>query len=118
MTTGDVDRDALQRRLTAVLGDEGGDWPALRAAVVVARGVAGLGVAEAADRLGITAEQVIALERGEIHPALAPPALASWVPEVDWKALGVDVPPPPDAPARARHPAARRPARVRVGPPP
>lgn len=104
----------LQAGITATLRGRGRDWPAFAAAIAIARGSLGLDAAGFGTLLGVEWWLVVSLEQGHVHPSLAPAGLAHVAPDVDWAALGVPVPPLADAPAPDRHPAARRPARIRV----
>lgn len=101
------------RRVEAGLVHDGGQWPALRAAIVVARARLGLDRNRFATRLGLRADGARDLEAGGWPPALAPPLLADLVPEIDWSALGVPQTQAARDPDRARHPSAHRPGRGR-----
>lgn len=103
-----VERALVQRRRAA-----GACWPALAAAVLLARARLHADPATFARLLGVPLPVALDLEEGRCAPLLAPPSLSSIAPEVDWSALGVRARerPPPDDPA-TRHPSARQPWRV------
>ena len=106
--------ERLRVGIMATLARRGCDWAPFAAAVAVARGARALDPTAFGAALGVDAWAVFALERGLVHPALAPQALVRVAPEFDWAVLGVPLPAAADAPPRERHPAARRPARIRV----
>ena len=108
-----VDLELARGRLAAAFSEEGRQWPALAAAVLVTRGRLRVGVEAFAHLLGVAPTTIVELERGGCAPQLAPAELARLAPDVDWAALGLPLgrwPPPPGP--RARHPASRRPARL------
>jgi hypothetical protein len=118
MSAAAVDLRLLVARLADRYEFEGRSWPALCAAVVLVRGRLGLDRAAFARRLGVPTHVVGHLEEGLRHPSLAPAGLAEVAPDVDWARYGVPRAPPAGHSrhaCRARHPAARRPARVLVG---
>lgn len=95
-----------QRRLTLALAQEGRQWPALCAAVLVTRGGLGLDIASFARVLGVSEATATQLEQGGCAPLLAPQALARLEPALDWAAIGLPVMTEPRHEAATRHPAA------------
>jgi hypothetical protein len=96
------------RKLSAQLGREGRQWPALCAAVIVARAQLGLDPAAMARRLRVPVRTVEQLEAGGCAPVIAPLTLAGLAPELDWVGAGLPIRPPPSHPAACRHPSAHR----------
>jgi ADP-ribosylglycohydrolase len=63
---------SARRRLTELLRAQGRSNPELSAGLLVARGETGLAVHEFAAQLGCSAEVLMALEQGAVHPSAAP----------------------------------------------
>jgi len=99
------------RGMTRNLARDGWPWPALCAAVLVARGRLDLDTSSFARAIGVPLPMLTSLERGGCAPLLAPPRLADVVPDIDWAALGVPV----RARAPTSEPAGRHPSGHRLG---
>jgi hypothetical protein len=97
---------ALQS-LTERLADAGARYPALAAALLVARGRQALDRPAFAAALGLPAEHVRSLESGHRPAAHVPHRLVELVTDLDWSAAGV-LPRHHPADAAARHPAGWR----------
>jgi hypothetical protein len=106
------------RALTHRLAGAGARYPALAAALLVARGQQALDRPALAAALGVPVEHVRSLEAGHRPAAHVPHRLAELVADLDWAAAGV-LPRDDPADAAARHPAgwqrrqATTPARIR-----
>jgi hypothetical protein len=98
---------ALRSRVAAALAARGRRWPRLAAAILAARGQAGLDRAAFAALLGIPVHRLTLLECGHLPPGWAPGSLVELMPEIDWAAVGIDA---DDRPMH-RHPSAH----VRIG---
>jgi hypothetical protein len=94
-----------------VLRAEGRQWPALCAAVLVARAALSVDRAGFAALLGVEPHVATALETGWCAPGLAPARLADVVPDVDWWSMGVPLT-RARSPTVAHHPSAHRPGRL------
>jgi hypothetical protein len=94
-----------------VLRDEGRQWPALCAAVLVARAVLAVDRVRFAAMLGIDPTTAASLETGGCAPGLAPARLADIAPDVDWWSMGVPLT-RARSPTVAHHPSAHRPGRL------
>ena len=106
-----TDAPRARRHLTAVLREEGRQWPALCAAVLVSRAALAVDRAGFAALLGVDPHLAAALETGGCAPGLAPARLADVAPDVDWWAMGVPLT-RDRSPTVARHPSAHRPGRL------
>ena len=100
-----------RRHLTLVLREEGRQWPALCAAVLVARAQLAVDQARFAALVGIDPATAAALETGGCAPGLAPARLADIAPDVDWWSMGVPLT-RARSPTVAHHPSAHRPGRL------
>ena len=101
--------EVLLRGMTRALARDGSQWPALCAAVLVARGRLELDPSSFARAIGVPPPTLALLECGGCAPGLAPPRLADVVPDIDWAALGVPVRArAPTSEPRGRHPAGHR----------
>ena len=105
------DEARARRHLTVVLRDEGRQWPALCAAVLVARAVLAVDRVRFAAMLGIEPCMAASMETGGCAPGLAPARLADVVPDVDWWSMGVPLT-RARSPTVAHHPSAHRPGRL------
>ena len=105
------DPTRARRHLTAVLREDGRQWPALCAAVLVARAALSVDRVGFAALLGVDVHVTASLETGGCAPGLAPARLADVVPDVDWWAMGVPLT-RARSPTVARHPSAHRPGRL------
>jgi hypothetical protein len=116
-TTGGAAEPAL-RALTERLATAGARYPALAAALLVARGREALDRPALAATLGIPVEHLRSIESGRRPAAHVPHRLVELAADLDWAAAGVL---PRDHPAdlAARHPSrwpragATTPARIR-----
>jgi hypothetical protein len=109
MTARDPGR--ARRHLTAALREEGRQWPALCAAVLVARAQLAVDRTRFAAMVGNDPTAAAALETGGCAPGVAPPRLADVAPDVDWWAMGVPLT-RERSPTVANHPSAHRPGRL------
>jgi hypothetical protein len=82
--------DRLIIRLEARLAAKGHPWPAFATLLIVTRARRRLDRLAFGALVGIDVADVIALEEGEAHPAVAPMLLATLVPEVDWWSVVAD----------------------------
>ena len=81
------DMVAMAARLATRFEDEGREWPAFAAALVVARGRTGHDRSRFASLLGVAEAIVGDLEDGRLPPWCAPPGLADVAPDMDWSLL-------------------------------
>jgi hypothetical protein len=105
MTTGGAGFETVLAALTERLADAGARYPALAAALLVARGRRALDQPTFAAVLGIPLDHVRSLESGRRPPSHAPRRVAELDDAVDWAAAGLLARDDPDD-AATRHPAA------------
>jgi hypothetical protein len=77
-------RAALAQRLAQRAAARGAAWPCVAAAVILLRGVAGDDAATFAARVGVPADVLDRLERGQLPPSEVPASLRGVAELIDW----------------------------------